>query len=239
MAQVDCQHRLGYLADTPIEFAFMSFIGLSVEEEMEVFRTINGKAKGLSSSLLDYTESKLLEDSLPQVKPELYIALQLNSDQRSPWYQKLDLGGQNTVGTKRIASLRTMQKAAKRFLREAGDFVPNSPDEVVAIVIDFWIALTIVLQTAWTNPRDHLVNKGVGVYCLMSIAGELVKEASATRQKCNVDYFISKLSDFIDRIDWSNRGSLMGFGGAKGADAALELVRTIRRQTQPIARIYG
>lgn len=239
MAQVDCQHRLGYLADSPIEFAFMSFIGLSVEEEMEVFRIINGKAKGLSSSLLDYTESKLLEDNLPHVKPELYIALKLNDEPRSPWHQKLDLGGQNTVGTKRIASLRTMQKAAKRFLKEAGPALPNSPDDIVAIVIDFWLALSVVLQEQWSRPREHLLNKGIGVYCLMSIAGELLKEAKASRQRCNADYFIGKLSDFIDRIDWTNRGPLMGFGGAKGADAALGVLREARKRALSQVRMYG
>lgn len=239
MAQVDCQHRLGYLGDSPTEFAFMSFIGLSVEEEMEIFRVINGKAKGLSSSLLDYTESRLLEDDLPYVKPELYIALKLNNDPRSPWHQKLDLGGQNTVGMKRIASLRTMQKGAKRFLKEAGMAAANAPDDAAAAAIDFWLAISIVLQEQWGRPREHLINKGVGVYCLMSIAGELTKEAKASRKCCNVDYFIGKLSDFIDRIDWANQGPLMGFGGAKGADAALGLVRDARQRAISQVRVYG
>ncbi|MBK7686463.1 MAG: hypothetical protein IPJ25_11035 [Rhodocyclaceae bacterium] len=45
MAQVDCQHRLGYLRNSPIQFAFMTYIGLSIKEEMEIFRIINGKVK--------------------------------------------------------------------------------------------------------------------------------------------------------------------------------------------------
>src|SRR6266702_4181652 len=78
MSQVDCQHRLGYLSGSEIEFAFMAFIGLSVAEEMEIFRDINGKAKGLNSSLLDSTEARLTGDQLSAVKPELYYAMQLN-----------------------------------------------------------------------------------------------------------------------------------------------------------------
>lgn len=228
MAQVDCQHRLGYLVDSPIEFAFMSFIGLSVDEEMEVFRVINGKAKGLNSSLLDYTEARLYESALPRLKPELHIALRLNEDPTSPWFQRLDLGGNNTVGTKRVASLRTMQKAAKRFLREAGPALPESPEEVVAVVCSFWKAVSTVLADQWSRPREHMLVKGIGVYSLMSIAGELAKEGALARRRCNVDFFIAKLSDFIDQVDWSNHGPLMGYGGAKGADAALALLRGVR-----------
>jgi DGQHR domain-containing protein len=77
LSQVDCQHRLGHLADLEISLPFMTFIGLSVEDEMRIFNTINGKAKGLSSSLLDFHEAKLSKD-LAYTKPELYIALHLN-----------------------------------------------------------------------------------------------------------------------------------------------------------------
>ena len=75
LAQVDCQHRLGSIADLNISLPYMTFIGLSLREEMQVFNIINGKAKGLASSLLDYHESRLASDLAAQ-KPELYIALQ-------------------------------------------------------------------------------------------------------------------------------------------------------------------
>lgn len=109
MAQVDCQHRLGYLRGSQIPFAFMAYIGLSIDEEMEIFRVINGKAKGLSGSLLDFTEARLVEDDLKTARPELFLALVLHEDQRSPWYQRLDLGGNRTTGPLRIPSLCLVQ----------------------------------------------------------------------------------------------------------------------------------
>ena len=96
MAQVDCQHRLGHLGDLPIPLPFMCFIGLTEREEMEVFSVINGKAKGLSTSLLDYHAAQLAE-SLAQERPELFIALQLNSIEGSPWFRQLNLGGKDHV----------------------------------------------------------------------------------------------------------------------------------------------
>src|SRR5262249_16848190 len=87
LAQVDCQHRLGHLGDLAIELPFMCFIGLSEREEMEVFNVINGKAKGLSTSLLDFHDAQLSVD-LAADRPELFIALFLKNEPRSPWYRQ-------------------------------------------------------------------------------------------------------------------------------------------------------
>jgi DNA sulfur modification protein DndB len=239
MSQVDCQHRLGYMADSSIEFAFMAYLGLSVTEEMEVFRDINGKAKGLSSSLLDSTEARLTGDKLSSANPELYHAMQLNENPKSVWHQRLDLGGQATVGTKRAASLRTMQHAVRRFLHQAHFEKQTPPNAITEILISFWQAIALVLPSAWENPRRHLVIKGIGVYSLMSIAGDLVREASEDKRRCDLDYFIGKLSDFVDKVDWSNNGPMKGYGGVKGADAALELLRHTRKQSLDVLKNYG
>src|SRR5690606_13440801 len=120
-----------------ISLAFMTFIGLSVEEEMEVFNIINSKAKGLSSSLLDFHQSRLTSD-LSTAKPEIYIALRLNELEESPWRHRLDLGGSKSVGMRRYASLRTMQKAVRRFLRGSRILDGHSTDEAVRVVVNFW-----------------------------------------------------------------------------------------------------
>lgn len=238
MAQVDGQHRLGYLGDSDTAFAFMTFIGLSVDEEMDVFRVINGKAKGLSGSLLDLTEARLAGSDLQTHKPELYIALRLHEDKQSPWYGRLDLGGERVVGNLRQASLRTMQNAAKRFLREA-KAISCSPDQAVDVLIAFWRAIAFVLEAQWAQPRRHMLTKGIGVYCLMSMAGLLASEANARHVSPDFDFFISTLSDFVDRIDWSNDGPLKGFGGASGADAAFSLLIQERSRNKRASQGYG
>ena len=227
LTQVDGQHRLGFLQDSPVVFSFMSFIGLSEAQEMEVFRTINGKAKGLSSSLLDYTGAKALGSDLAEVDPALFVALGLNRESESPWCGRLDLGGGNTVGPRRIASLRTMHQAAQRMLKaaQAGDKVDAAA--WLERSIAFWKAVVVVLSDQWAAPRQHMLCKGIGVYALMSLAGHLVREAG--ERPLTVDYFLAKLSDFLDQIDWTNHGPLEGFGGSKGADMALKMILEVRR----------
>ncbi|MBK7473333.1 MAG: hypothetical protein IPI73_24570 [Betaproteobacteria bacterium] len=45
MAQVDCQHRLGFLHDSSIVFAFMTYLGLSVEEKWTSFASLTAKRR--------------------------------------------------------------------------------------------------------------------------------------------------------------------------------------------------
>jgi DNA sulfur modification protein DndB len=229
LAQVDCQHRLGYLNDLDIELPFMCFLGLDEREEMEVFSVINSKAKGLSTSLLDFHDARLAQD-LASERPELFIALQLNSNTDSPWYRQLDLGGSSTSGLLRRASLRTMQKAVKRFLVQTKALRRNPPEEVARVVMDFWAAVAVVLRDAWDSPRRYLITKGVGVYALMSIAGDLYLEAMG--QSADKRYFVTKLSEFIEHIDWSSQGTLSGLGGEGGVKAAVTAIRNERSKRQ-------
>jgi DNA sulfur modification protein DndB len=227
LAQVDCQHRLGYLNDVNLSLPFMCFVGVSEREEMEIFNTINSKAKGLSTSLLDLHDARLAND-LASERPELFIALHLNNDAGSVWYRQLDLGGASTSGLKRRASLRTMQKAIKRFLRQTHIVDKRTPEYAAQVVLDFWACIEVLLREAWSNPRTHLINKGVGVYSLMSVAADLYHDAEAAGQPCDKRFFMAALSEFIQDVDWSSRGPLGGLGGEAGVKAALGHVREIR-----------
>lgn len=229
LTQVDCQHRLGYLNDVNIYLPFMCFIGLTEREEMEVFNIINSKAKGLSTSLLDFHDATLAAD-LASERPELFIALHLNNNAESPWYRQLDLGGTSTSGLMRRASLRTMQKAVKKFLGHTKVLRLHSPETAAQIVLDFWSAVAVLLQEAWDRPRHYLINKGVGVYALMSVAADLYIENMG--QGCDKRYFVTKLAEFISDLDWSSQGPLKGFGGEGGVSSVLALIREKRKKTQ-------
>jgi DNA sulfur modification protein DndB len=227
--QVDCQHRLGYLNDVNIRLPFMCYIGLTEREEMEVFNVINSKAKGLSTSLLDFHDATVATD-LARERPELFIALHLNNNTESAWYRQLDLGGTGTSGLMRRASLRTMQKAVKKFLNQAKVLRIHSPEAAAQIVLDFWAAVAIVLREAWDSPRHHLISKGVGVYALMGIAGDLYAEAAG--QACDKRYFVTKLAEFITEVDWTSQGPLKGFGGEGGVSSVVAMIREKRKRPQ-------
>ena len=227
LAQVDCQHRLGHMDDLDVELPFMCFIGLTEREEMEVFNVINSKARGLSSSLLDFHDAQLATD-LGADRPELYISLFIRREATSPWHNQLDLGGTSTSGMGRRASLRTFQKAVQQFLHRTKILDARSLDDAAHLVLDFWAALISVLPAQWQNPRKHILTKGVGVYALMEIAADLFLETPKNRI-CDRKYFLTALSDFALDFDWSTSGPLKGLGGQGGVKKAVELIRAARR----------
>ncbi|MFA6124558.1 DGQHR domain-containing protein [Sphingomonas sp.] len=224
MAQVDCQHRLGHLADLDVELPFMCFVGLTVEEEMAVFTVINRKAKGLNRSLLDFHDARLCED-LANDRPELFIALCLSNDPVSPWCGQLDVGGNRVSGMSRKASLRTLQKAVRRFLQRSSILKQRTPEEAARVVLDFWVAVSIAMRDDWSRPRGSLLAKGVGVYALMEIAADMWRENGAALTK---DLMIAQLADLAGEVDWSSEGPLRGLGGESGVAAAASKLREIR-----------
>jgi DGQHR domain-containing protein len=230
LAQVDCQHRLGSLSDLDIPLAFMTFIGLPLKDEIGLFSVINSKAKGLSASLLDFHDTKLLAD-VAKEKPELYIAIRLNDDENSPWFKQLDLGGTRIIGLARRASLRTMQSAVKRFLRKT-NFLSRpdaSVNDAYSVVRHFWAAISELLEAQWKNQRKHFITKGIGVYALMDVAADLFVESSSRGVSCDQDYFRSVLSDFVCELDWSHTGPLKGLGGQTGATEAYTILMKLRK----------
>lgn len=232
LSQVDCQHRLGHLSDLDIPLPFMIYVGLTEREELELFNTINSKAKGLSGSLIQFHEATLARDAA-DIKPELFIALQLVNTPSSPWYRRIDLGGDNTSGLKRRASLATMQKAVRRFLVRSGILEDRSIAEAAETVEAFWSAVALVLPAQWADPRAHILTKGVGVYALMETAADIYVERG--RRALSTARFCEALSDFALDFDWSNRGPLQGFGGQAGATHAAACIREFRRRPRIVA----
>src|SRR5260370_15451592 len=185
-SQVDCQHRLGHLSELDIRLPFMSFVGLTEREEMEIFNVINSKAKGLNSSLLDFHEASLSAD-LAADRPEIFIAIYLRNESTSPWYGQLSLGGHSSSGMTRKASLRTLQKAVYRFVQRTGILDHATVSAAAQTVLHFWSAVPVVLSEQWGKPRTHVLTKGVGVYCLMEVAADLYVEAGD--RGCDKGYF--------------------------------------------------
>lgn len=224
LAQVDCQHRLGMMGECNVPLTFQCFLGLSPRDEMAIFNVINGKAKGLSSSLLDYHTTKLTPD-LAAVQIDLYVAKMLNDDRESVWHGKVKLGGAATQGSTRRISLRGLQTATKLLLQRC-PFGPGSrllPIDQYKIVRDFWTAVATVWPNAWNHPRTHLLVKGVGVTALSMLAGEIVTAVLSRQQPANTETFTAYLLPLAD-LDWSTSGTFKAFGGRHGASEAHQLL---------------
>lgn len=219
---VDGQHRLGELADVKLPLSFMAFIGLDLRSEMALFSIINSKAKGLSTSLTDFLQSKLVDD-IAQEAPHLFIAKRLNEDPNSPWHRLIRYGGETTSGLKRRTSLRMMQKSIDRLLKRSRGKKPISTDNYYDIIYSFWNAVREVFPKEWKDHRHHLLTKGIGLYSLMLLLGDIVSREAP--EKLDEHYFIKKLQPLTEKIDWDAKGMFAEAGGQKGALEVYEKLR--------------
>lgn len=214
LAQVDCQHRLGELADSDVPLAFMAFIGLDLRDEMAMFTIINSKARGLSSSLTDFHRSNLVQD-LAAEAPHLFLARRLNDDPLSPWFKCIRCGGRSTSGLKRRTSLRMVQHAIQRFLNQTQCHQSMDIENVAQLLIAYWRAVAALFDVEWANHRTHLITKGVGLYGLTLLLGSIVNADGC--QDWTEATFTERLRALRMQIDWSATGTFSSACGHKGA----------------------
>jgi len=219
---VDGQHRIGELSKIEIPLAFMAFVGLDIKKEMSLFSVINSKAKGLSTSLTDYLQSQLLDDVINEA-PHIFIAKRLNEDPGSPWYKMIRYGGETTSGLKRRTSLRMMQKSVDRYLKRVKKGNSLDIEEQYFVILSFWNAVRNVFRYAWDNHRKHLLTKGLGLYSLMLLLGDLVIERNLN--VLDETSFMQCILPLKDRIDWSSKGMFSDAGGQKGASQVYEKLK--------------
>lgn len=226
LAQVDCQHRLGMMADSNIPLTFQCYLGLGAREEMLIFNTINSNAKGLNPSLLDFHASKLIPE-LEAVQLELFIAKTLHDDPESVWHGLVKMGGVNTQGAQRRVSLRGIQAATKLLLQRSplGATFDLSPRQKYEVVRSFWNAVATIWTGAWNRPRNHLLVKGVGVNAVSLLGADILTAALSHGQPLSRRTFEDYLAP-LALLDWSTDGIFKGYGGRQGAAQAHQCLRS-------------
>jgi len=212
------------MADSEIPLTFQCFLGLTPMQEMAVFNIINGKARGLNPSLLDYHATKLTPN-VGDIRLELYIAKRLQDDSASVWRGRVKMGGKATQGTHRPVSLRGLQVATKALLQNCRlGASTQHPLEKYLVVRDFWASVTEVWATAWRQPRTHLLTKGVGVNALSLLAADIYEALLEEKRAADMLGFLAYLRR-LAAIDWSTTGLFRGLGGRHGANGAHTLLK--------------
>lgn len=141
-SQVDCQHRLGMMANSEKEVTLCIFERLNRLEEALLFRVINEKQKKISTALVDWLIFRLGKGDLYQ--PTRAWAVKLDSDPLSAFYQKVWKGG-SKAGKTYIISLKTLHECIRLMLGD--DELPKSVTGKQQITILRKLQNSVVYQT--------------------------------------------------------------------------------------------
>jgi DGQHR domain-containing protein len=184
VSRMDGNHRLWFAdghekglpaIDRPVAFSFLVLGDL--HQELEIFRDINDNQMGMNTSHLQNIAARLLgEKSLKVKDPPLYIVKRLQSDERSPFYNRINEGGAVkrgvTLGGLTIANLKNaIQDMLSRSAKLAQ--FPDT-DAQYEVIKNYWLAVRSWIPDAWSNPTKYIVFKGVGLYAITYLGIEII-----------------------------------------------------------------
>ncbi len=184
VSRLDGNHRLWY-ADghqkgldpitRPISFCILA-LG-SLDTELELFRDINDNQMGMNTSHLQNITARLLGDKALKVqKPALYIVQKLIKEKSSPLKGLVHEGGkaQKRAVLTGLTIANLTSSVSDMLARSAK--LPQFPDADAQykVIENYWVAVKRWLPKAWTNPKNYLIFKGVGLYAISYVGIEVI-----------------------------------------------------------------
>ncbi|MGG4443734.1 DGQHR domain-containing protein [Brevibacillus fortis] len=208
---MDGQHRIfgiqQYIQETQSEISipFLAFHYLDEDEEINLFDTINTKAKGIGPSL-----SKYLRRDSDEIS---WIATELLTSRKSPFFENGSIIGKRSKG--RHITLQNVYRTVNLLTSK----IPTLPkQEKLIAAIEFYSALRETFPNEWV---DYKGSKLTHIVCLdaLSMAGSQVIVKSLSENKRHID--IKLLRRYVVnlklQVDWSTDGRLKYVKGMSGS----------------------
>jgi DGQHR domain-containing protein len=232
ISRVDGNHRLWFAEGNGRREArreivpFQIHVGLSPEQEANLFVDVNANQKGLNSSHLHILRSRLTpEEQELRDHPEVVFARRLTEDPDSPWHELVYLGGSRKgsreEGLDRPVSFVTLEQGVRRTLSKS-QYIHDltQPDAQYILLRNYWQAVQNVYTDEWTDHKSYLLLKNIGVLGF-SIMGGTVIDRCMARSEVDVDAMEAYVKQTVGIFDWSKdaRGerSVAGMSGNRAA----------------------
>lgn len=242
-AEVDCQHRLGKMENVDKYVTVCIFERLTCLEEALIFRVINQKHTGVSTSLVDEIIFKLGQKD-PEYgllyEPTKFWARKLSDDSNNPFYNKVDTGGTNIAGRTFFVKLRTLGECCRMIIGDSN--IKNAItkielgnvhrqtnyDKAYEFLVNFWKAVKSVWSDEWAEPNDWKNYKLLttpGLKGLSQVGNKVFEECKA-RNNYNFEFIKSLILPAKGYVDWTKKtGDFKDASGNAGARIVKDKLR--------------
>lgn len=210
-SQVDCQHRLGSMANSNELVTFCIIPGINRNEEAKIFRAINQNQKGIPTSLVD----TIIHLTDPDVPAEISWAWDLSFDVDSPFRKRVDTGGRGQQDT--LINFRGLQQSLK-LLVPPKHIKSGALDSEQGYLFarNFWKVVQEEWSTEFEDKDNYKMMVNPGVRALSRI-GRRVFESRLDAQDFKRDPIEKYLRTGKKKVNWSATGPLQDATG-KGAE---------------------
>jgi DGQHR domain-containing protein len=239
ISRVDGNHRLHYVGGSdpkypPIDkvVSFCLAYDLTTEEETILFKDINDNQKPMNTSHLDNIEVRLTSKrTLKRRRPDLYIAQKMGRDPSSPFYERIYEGGKKLEGYD--IPLRSLRTGIAYMLSRSNQLgLLGDADAQNRVIRNFFQAVKKWQPRAWSQPADHIMLRGAGLWALCFI-GSVVIDKALLQSQYTADQML-KILRSGKSWDWSNDGPFKGYSGRGGA---LEISNLVTRELKDSSRL--
>jgi DGQHR domain-containing protein len=229
ISRVDGNHRLYFASGEhegfnalENEVSFCLAYGLTLDQEIALFRDINDNQRRMNTSHLDNIEIRLTaEDRLKRTQPALYIAQKLGRNGDSPLYGRVYEGGKKT--TRVDIPLRGLKTGIQYMLSRPTKLTAlGDADAQYKVIRNYFVALREWQLDAWENPGDYVLLRGAGLWAVCFIGQEVI-DRTLSKGKFAPEDMLSVLRSG-KKWDWSTRGDFQGMSGRGGAVRVSEMV---------------
>lgn len=224
---IDGQHRLFGLEDFPdFEIPVSIFLGLPEAEQGMVFSTINGNQRTVDSSLI--YELFGMSDKRYEEVVSYKIVSALNSDKKSPWFQKIKMLGKakndGDISQGAFSKYIHINLISKGKVMRS--LFEKEKDEIMyKILLDFFTAVSVSFPEAWRNENsEFILTKTTGFNGFMSFFIDLAKLSKLNDFSLDQKFFEERIKKVIPEF-----GKFTNVEYPSGATGQNEIRRILRQ----------
>lgn len=229
ISRVDGNHRLHYasgeeegFAPLEQEVSFCLAHGLTINQEITLFRDINDNQRRMNTSHLDNIEARLTpEEKFKRTQPALFIAQQLGRDEASPLCGRIYDGGKKK--SQADIPLRGLKTGIQYMLsRPTKLTVLGDAEAQYKVIRNYFNALRLWQPDAWETPASYILLRGAGLWAVCFIGQEVIDRTLSKGVFSTKDMLVVLKSG--KKWDWTSKGDFQGMSGRGGAVKIAELV---------------
>ena len=242
ISRVDGNHRLsgvdideilaGEQVDADVSVPFCLLVGLETDQEVKLFRDINGEHKGMDVTHLMNIATRLEGDELAtdEKRRHVWYARKLMESSRA-FAGKVFLGGSKSGVKQRYGQvpplkLNTLASAIRVQLQHAVLTKSRnlSPDAMLLLLDRYWSAVANTFPAEWNDKRGYILLQTIGLNGFAEL-GAVLLDRAINDQKFDIENFEAPLRAVRDAVSLSRdseewRG-VAGAGGARRVAQAL------------------
>jgi len=249
ISRVDGNHRLsgvdldavmaGEGSGDDIAVAFALYVGLNTEQEVELFRDINGEHKGMDVTHLTNIAVRLDGESLKDDpnRRHMWMADQMSRAGRAfegmVFFGGAKAGAKSALGKVPPVKLNTLASTLKLQMTKSTLAMSNfgdQPEHILELVNRYWMAVRKVFAEEWADGRNFILLQTIGLSGFAHLGGTLMDMGFSNARVDQKDFELY-LEAVKREVDLS-RGSdqWRGVAGAGGAKLVADVL--IRAATQ-------